>query len=262
MNSHRIMTSAWALMVMLALSLSPVSGAPRGEQRVAVVELEDNARLGSGVASALTDSVRGEVAELLGKRFTMITKENIYELVDEQTCNDASGASCEVEMGKLLGAHYIISGSLTKLGGKLNLALRVHETKTSKLLGVRQESAEGVERLQTRVLPRLARGASSLIDPNVASREDSFNEGLEALTSELSEEEERSGGGNLDDALKKLEAAELEDRELVQDGSDAEYQRELKRLEREQAAREAHERKAKRDFKRVEKVAQRSAKKG
>lgn len=51
------MMSAWALMVMLALPLSSVSGEPRGEQRVAVVELEDNARLGSGVANALTDSV-------------------------------------------------------------------------------------------------------------------------------------------------------------------------------------------------------------
>ena len=170
-----------------------------------MVQLEDNARLTSGVVSTLTDIVRGEVAELLGKHFTMITKENIYELVDEQSCNDASGASCEVEMGRLLGAHYIISGSLTKLGGKLNLALRVHETRTSKLLGVRQESAEGVERLQIQVLPRLVRGASSLIDPKVASREDSFNEGLEALISELSKEKERSGSGNLDDMLKKLE---------------------------------------------------------
>jgi len=53
-NTHRIMTSAWALMMMLALPSSPASGAPKGEQRVAVVELENNSKLSMGVVSVLS----------------------------------------------------------------------------------------------------------------------------------------------------------------------------------------------------------------
>jgi formylglycine-generating enzyme required for sulfatase activity len=246
----------------LLMSVGALSAAPRDEQRIALVELENNSKLSMGVVSALTDIVRGEVAELLKARFTMITKENIYELVDEQTCNEATGASCEVEMGRKLGAHYLISGSVTQLGKKLNLALKVHHTRSSKLLGVREESALSLDQLKERILPRVSRGASSLIDPSVASRESSFNEGLEALTSELSDEGSGRELGSLDDALKQLESAELEQREVVREGSDAEYQRELKRLEREQAARKAHERKAERDFRRVEQVANKSAEKG
>jgi len=88
---------------MLAFPSSPASGAPKGEQRVAVVELENNSKL---------------------------------------------------------GAHYLISGSVTQLGNKLNLALKVHHTRSSKLLGRREESASSLDQFKERILPRVSRGAS------------------------------------------------------------------------------------------------------
>jgi len=259
-NTHRIVTSAWALIVLLALPLGSVRGAP--DKRVAVVELKNSAKLTSGKVSALTELVRGEVSELLGGRYTVITKENINVLVDEQTCNDASGASCEVEMGRLLSAHYVISGQLTQLGAKLTLILKVHDTQSAKLVGVREGSAEELGRLKDRVLPRVSRGACALIDPEVASRGDVLSAELKALEREAGMKAEAEGEDDLEAQLAALERVEVERGQVVRQGSDEEYQRELKRLEQVAEEHEAHERTASREWARVEEVAQKSATKG
>ena len=215
--SHVIITGSWA--------------APRGERRVAVVELEDHARLSPGVSSALTDSLRGHIAERLGPRFTMITRENIYELVGELACDQAAEARCEVEVGRALGAHYVISGAVTQLGGALNFALRVHHTRSARLLGVRERDARGLRQLKEVTLPQVAQSASALIDPQVAGREEAFNAELEALIKSVDQGRE-APNGSLKEGLAQLERAALNEVTPVKEGSDVEYQRALKRLER------------------------------
>ena len=233
------------------------------DQRVAVTELTNNAGVPQRVSLALTESVRGEVAELLGRRYLVMTKENILSLVEAAVCDEASEASCEVEMGRKLGAHFIISGALTKLGGKLKLSLKVHSTRDARLLGVREDSARDISGVE-RLLPRVARGASALIDKEVASRGDVLSAELEALQSEVgvSGDGSTGEGDDFEAQMRRLEQAEVERGEVKGGQSDEEYQRELKRIEREQAEREAHEREAEKDWSKVERVAQKSATKG
>jgi TolB-like protein len=110
----------------ISINTSVCYGTLIDAKRIAVLELINHAELPKEEVDIITDTVRGKIAELLGNRFTMITKGNILVLIDQQTCNQASEASCEVEMGQKLGAHYIITGTLTRLETKVYLTLKLY----------------------------------------------------------------------------------------------------------------------------------------
>ena len=124
----------WIGMLMCLMVFTLASGA-QAQERVAVLELTNASTLSSGTMNYVTQRVRGVVAEELGGKFQVLTKENILRLVDEQTCDDAAGASCEVEVAKKLGSHYVITGSITKVGKRMRMVLKVHKTSTAQLLG-------------------------------------------------------------------------------------------------------------------------------
>ena len=87
----------WIGMLMCLMVLAFASGV-QAQERVAVLELTNASKLSTGTMNYVTQRVRGVVAEELGSKFQVLTKENILRLVDEQTCDEAAGASCEVEV--------------------------------------------------------------------------------------------------------------------------------------------------------------------
>lgn len=168
LNPRRLRSCAlWAAGVAAALAGAWPQHDARADDdllRVAVIELKNNADLRAREVSALTESARGVVAERLGDKFMVMTKENIFTLVDAQACDAALGQSCEVEMGRTLGAHYIVSGAITRLGGELHVSLKVHSTRNARLIGVREGEAPGVGVLVGEVR-RVAGAAAELIRP-------------------------------------------------------------------------------------------------
>ena len=136
-----------------------------GEKKVAVLELVNKAGVTDDEAYALTDQVRVVASQTLpGSSFIVMTSENIQELLppdmDLKKCTDAK---CEVEMGRMLGADYIITGEIIRFGGKLQVNLRSHNSFTSHfvfggntmaddILGLKNELNGLSSKLMTRVL--------------------------------------------------------------------------------------------------------------
>ena len=246
----------------LTIKTSVCYGTPIDAQRIAVLELVNNAQLPKAEIEIVTDTVRGEIAELLGKRFTMITKENILVLVDQETCNRASEASCEVEMGKTLNAHYIITGTLTRLETRLYLTLKVHQTASSQLLGNKQGFTESTKSLLSQVAPRLARDIAVLIDPQVASRSETLTASIDALQKELGSAKKEKSSDDFASKLKQLRETEIKKEETTGDGSDEEYQRELKRIADTVAERKKHNREVAEAWTNVQELARQDTTKG
>jgi hypothetical protein len=219
------------------------------KQRVAVIELKNDADLKEREVLSLTETARGVVAERLGRKYLVMTRENILSLVDEQTCNDAMAKSCEVEMGRTLGAHFIVSGAVTRLGGVLKVALKVHSTKDSRLLGVREGETQTLEGL-AREIKGVAESAVRLIDGSTRKRDDAVSRELDAL---------QESSNQLSANLELLKAQEEPQEEVAVDDD---FQREIARLEVDAKERKAHKEQVARDFQKVREVALKNPKKG
>ena len=116
-----------AVCTLLLVAIFAVAG---GEKKVAVLELVNKAGITDDEAYALTDQVRVVASRMLpGAQFIVMTSENIQELLPpDMDLKKCDSAQCEVEMGRMLGADYIITGEIIRFGSNLRLNLRAHHS--------------------------------------------------------------------------------------------------------------------------------------
>jgi PEGA domain len=124
-----------------------------GDKKVAVLELLNKAGVTEDEAYALTDQVRIVASESLpGAHFTIMTSENIEELLppdmDLAKCTDAK---CEVEMGRMIGAEYLITGEIIRFAGDLRINLKVHNSRTGSFVGGRNCEATEIRGLENKL---------------------------------------------------------------------------------------------------------------
>jgi hypothetical protein len=102
-------------------------------------------------AAYLADRVRAEVLDAkLGVR--VMTRENMLVLLQAQGKTlEACEGECEVDTGRKLGADYVVSGDLLRVGSSLKVSLRLHETQNGTLVGAVSASGVDVEALDANV---------------------------------------------------------------------------------------------------------------
>ena len=95
--------------------------------------------------SYLTDQVRTQAsAALPGERFLVMTRESIVALLPPgKTLADCAKQQCEVEVGRTIGADYIVTGEVLKFGESLRLNIKVHHCVSGQFLG--SETAKGAK---------------------------------------------------------------------------------------------------------------------
>jgi TolB-like protein len=101
-----------------------VAAAPSGKPRLAFIELTPGADVSKEVAQAAGEQLVVALAET-GK-FDVITKGDVKAILGYEAQAQLLGcgeASCMVDLGGALGAAYLVSGSLARLGGQLQLVL-------------------------------------------------------------------------------------------------------------------------------------------
>ncbi len=134
--------------VFMASSALAEAGAPQEQRRLAVLDFRDQASLPLFERSALADSVRGAA---LNTPLMVMTKDNMIALLPPDTDLESCVDDCEVEVGRTLGAHYIITGIIGRIEGRLQLLLRLYETRTGSLRGQATLNATSVGALQPQV---------------------------------------------------------------------------------------------------------------
>jgi len=112
---------------------STVARAEDHKSLVAVLELANQAKLSRGEISTLSQFVREGAMQLPPSKYMLITKENISVMLPPDVRLEDCLGECEVETGRLIGAHYILSGQVVKFGAKIQINLNLHDTKTAQV---------------------------------------------------------------------------------------------------------------------------------
>jgi TolB-like protein len=126
---------------LLCVLLSPILGsaspqAATPERRLAVLRLRGAYDL--TVLGGLTDQLRsGALTVLRPLGHKVMDRENMAMLarnmgIDLESCQE--GAECEVDIGRSVGATWVMSGGVIPFGSKLTATIKLHETDNGTLL--------------------------------------------------------------------------------------------------------------------------------
>ena len=133
-------------------------------KRLAVLEIRDDARttLDDASLAMLTDVMR-QLALQETRTYSVITRENLLMLLaagglDVGRCSEAS---CEVEIGRNIGADVVVSGTCARVGSYLFLHFKVHETNAGALRSAQTIKARDVDGL----VEQLDAAAARLFEP-------------------------------------------------------------------------------------------------
>ncbi|MFN3199136.1 MAG: formylglycine-generating enzyme family protein [Bradymonadia bacterium] len=140
-------------------AVSVAQASPEGAKRLAVLELKAGPEFSADARAYLTDVVRGASLRLPRAQWFVLTRENILQSLPPGTELSACEGDCEVETGRNVGAHVVISGELVRLGGAVRITLKAHETEKGRLLASSRASAKTVDTLEV----PLERAAASIL---------------------------------------------------------------------------------------------------
>lgn len=125
--------------LLLAAAPAAAQSPPDDAPTLAVLDLADGGSLGPdagevralgpGLATMLTTEM------MRNPRVRMVERDQIRQLLDEQklTLSGMTAASTAVQVGKLLGAQYMLFGSYTDVFGTLRIDVRVVDVETGQL---------------------------------------------------------------------------------------------------------------------------------
>lgn len=129
---------------------TPAASAMRTGQSLAVLEFE----VGKGIdldRLYFSDLVRGRVRAAAPTLFLM-TRESTEVILKEfgKSMADCAG-ECEVDVARKLGADYVISGRITRVGSRLALTLRLHSSADARLIGSEEARGQNADEMVDRV---------------------------------------------------------------------------------------------------------------
>ncbi len=137
-------------------SANPRSNQPRladGAQ-LAVLEFKHSAEFSAADARYLCDVVRAAVLSNV-PRLSVMTRENLLVLLQAAGKDVAEcEGECEVDTGRRIGADAVVSGDVLKFGARFKVSLRLHETKSGRLISAVVASGATLEELDAQLQQR------------------------------------------------------------------------------------------------------------
>ena len=138
-----------ALLILFLATLA-CPHAAHAQQRLAVLEFTgEGANVSHAELTYLADKTRGAALKVLdASEWEVMTRENMLVVLETNAADLAACmGECEVETGRLIGAHQVVAGSIVKLGDSLRLTLKAFNTESGRMLGFEEVSAAGLEEL-------------------------------------------------------------------------------------------------------------------
>jgi len=114
MKTFRVLTAIVLVLLSLAATIR-LGFAKAPVKLVAVLELTNKAGVTDDEAEFLTNKIRNVASQKLpAGRFMIMTRENIETLLPPGTnLKKCTASECEIEVGRKLGAEYIVTGDIT-----------------------------------------------------------------------------------------------------------------------------------------------------
>jgi hypothetical protein len=125
---------------------------------VAVLEITpktDDIEMSVSEFRHLTDELRTRAREALPKDFTILTRDNILQLLPpDEAERECLAEGCAVDVGRAIGAEYVTQGFVGKFGKKQTLTVELYESMSGNLLGSFVTESEEIEGLLTAIRKR------------------------------------------------------------------------------------------------------------
>lgn len=138
--------------VMMILIFIPIFvSAQNTSQRIAVLNLLNQAQLKPQEIEYLTNLIRQSFAEKADQKFLLITQENITLLLPPDKKMEDCLQECEVETGRVLGAKYIITGAILIFSETYRLNIKVHNTENGALVTSKVLKGKNLEELESSI---------------------------------------------------------------------------------------------------------------
>lgn len=145
-----------------------VTAGPAERSKLAVLALTSAGEVDPGVARSLTDLVTAEVAAR--GYFDPISSSEIETMLGAERQRQLMGcgedaSSCLAELAGALGAPFMMSGSMAKVGGVFQLNIQVVDTRNAKVLGRSSKLARDFESLRLQVPYAVAEACGTPLPP-------------------------------------------------------------------------------------------------
>lgn len=139
-----------ALRTALCACALAVAAPAHALDKIAVLELQNNAELTDQENRFLTDVLRGAALSLPPSHYLVMTRESVLDFLPPgadlgKICSEAN---CEVALGRKLGADYVVSGELLRFGGRLKASVKLHDTQSGALMGRHSAEATSVAEME------------------------------------------------------------------------------------------------------------------
>ena len=127
-------------------------------KRIAVLTLVNKLNSHDNEINYLTAMIRGEVARRLSDDYLVMTEENMIALLPEDKALEDCVSDCQITVGREIGASYIITGELIRFGRSLRLFIRLHDTRSGRLISneiAKAKTLEDIEKPTQNAVTRL-----------------------------------------------------------------------------------------------------------
>ncbi|OIO03408.1 hypothetical protein AUJ67_01195 [Candidatus Desantisbacteria bacterium CG1_02_49_89] len=128
------------------------------ETTAAVVDLEAGEGISKGTVMALSDYLRAQLFN--SQRFTLVTRENMEQILEEQQfqLSGCTSQECIIQVGKLLNVCKMFAGSVGKVGATYVIALKIIDVESGR-----------VEKIETEECPRCEEDSLLISIKNIAN---------------------------------------------------------------------------------------------
>lgn len=125
----------WRFLFLFIFSFAVLSRSEAGEQHIAILDFRGIGIDKNNLPILAAQSRAAAAAVLNSEGYIVITRENMLQILEDMgkdiSCIDGL---CEVEIGRNIGADYIVVGDVIKIEGQYVLTLQLYSTGSGALL--------------------------------------------------------------------------------------------------------------------------------
>ena len=170
MHLLRLQSILIAIVLLLLVTLSDLGAQTPTKvelKRVAVLTLMNKLNSHHNEINYLTAMIRGEVARRLSDTYLVMTEENMIALLPEDKLLEDCVSDCQITVGREIGASYIITGELVRFGQSLRLFIRLHDTRSGRLISNEIAKAKTLENIEEPTQNAITRLLDTITKPKV-----------------------------------------------------------------------------------------------